>query len=62
MDNFMKILGLGLISMLISTDAALADAFAVPEPSSMSLFAIGGISLVLVARLLKYRKSYPEAG
>lgn len=61
MDQFAKILGLLLISMSVLTNPALADAIAVPEPSSMSLFAIGAIGLVLLARMLKSKQSIPKA-
>ena len=61
MGHFTKIFGLALISISIFTSAASADAISVPEPGSMSLFAIGGIGLVLVARMLKTRKTVPKA-
>ncbi|HYV36040.1 MAG TPA: PEP-CTERM sorting domain-containing protein [Gemmataceae bacterium] len=61
MGHFTKILGLTLISISILTNAALADAISVPEPSSMSLFAFGGIGLVLVARTLRSKRSTPRA-
>lgn len=56
MGDFTKLIGLALISMSIFTNAALADAISVPEPSSVSLFAIGGATLVLVARMVKSKR------
>ena len=61
MGHFSKIVGLALISMSLLTDAALADAFSVPEPSSVSLFTIGGVALLFVARMLKSKKSILKA-
>ena len=61
MVNFTKVIGLALISISIFDSAALADAITVPEPGSMSLFAIGAIALVLVARMLKSKRSISKA-
>lgn len=55
MRNFMTILSLGLLSLFLFADAAFADAISdsisdaisVPEPASMSLFAVGAASLVV---------------
>lgn len=51
MRNFMTILSLGLLSLFLFVDAAFADAFpdafSLPEPASMSLFAVGAAGLVV---------------
>lgn len=60
MGQFTRLLSLALISMSIFTNAALADAISVPEPSSMSLLACGGAGLILVARMLKSKRSIPK--
>jgi len=62
MRDFTKILGLALASMSLLSNAALADAISVPEPGSMSLYIVGGIGLILVARVLKSNKSLPKVG
>lgn len=61
MIRFTKVLGLALIAIAIFDSAALADAIVVPEPGSMSVFAIGTIGLVLAARLLKSKASISKA-
>lgn len=61
MIRFTKVLGLALIAIAIFDSAALADAIVVPEPGSMSVFAIGAIGLVLVVRMLKSKTSIPKA-
>jgi hypothetical protein len=53
MKDITKIFGLAVASMSLFCNAALADAISVPEPSSMSLYIVGGIGLLLVARVLK---------
>jgi PEP-CTERM motif-containing protein len=59
MYNVARILGLGLAFGFAVGDVALADAFpdaiSVPEPSSIGLFAMGAIG-VIVARKVKQRK------
>lgn len=57
MKDITKILGLALGAMALFCNAALADAISVPEPSSMSLYIVGGIGLLLVARVLKSNRS-----
>lgn len=52
MRNFMTTLSLGVISLFVFSGAALAtvqvvDDFALPEPASMSLFAVGAAGLIL---------------
>lgn len=50
MANYIKILCLGLISLFVFANPAFADAFSdaisVPEPASVSLFALGAMILV----------------
>lgn len=53
MKDITKILGLALGAMPLLCNAALADAISVPEPSSMSLYIVGGIGLIVVTRVLK---------
>ena len=56
MRNVMNIFGLGLIAMLTTVNSAAADAISIPEPNSMSLFAIGTMGIVFVMRKLsQYR-------
>ena len=58
MVNIIKVLGLGFISVFALTNAAFADAvcnsdaicsdaIALPEPASMTLFAVGAAGLAL---------------
>jgi len=56
MKDFTKIFGLALAAMPLFCNAASADAISVPEPSSMSLNIVGGLALLLVARVLKSNK------
>ena len=56
MTQIAKVLALALVSISAFSNAALADAITVPEPGSTSLFAIGAIGLVLVARTLRSKR------
>lgn len=53
MKDFTKIFGLAVGAMPLFCNGASADAISVPEPSSMSLYIVGGIGLIVVTRVLK---------
>jgi len=52
---FVETLALALIAVLGVVPCAFADAIRVPEPASLSLFAVGATGAI-VARKLRWRK------